>query len=98
MPVGPLIYVTKIGKHKVKLDVENKKQELSNDNSRALSMLEILERASAMDKPSQPLLGDAVSAKLSEQKPEKFRRRNRGIHTSVSRHGTQRHHYSAVTN
>jgi hypothetical protein len=52
VPVGSPIHVTKIGKHKVKLDVENRKQELSNDNSRALSMPEFVKRFVVPDDPS----------------------------------------------
>jgi hypothetical protein len=52
VPVGSPIHVTSIGKHKIKLDVENKKQVLVNDYSRAISMTEFLGRFVVAEDPS----------------------------------------------
>ncbi len=51
VPLGSPIDVTKIGKRKVKLDIENKKQELANDYSRAISMDEFLRRFVVQEDP-----------------------------------------------
>jgi hypothetical protein len=52
VPVGSPIHVTSVGKHKIKLDIENKKRVFVNDNSRALSMAEFVKRFVVSEDPS----------------------------------------------
>ena len=52
VPVGSPIHVTSVGKHKIKLDIENKKQVLMNDNSQGLSMPEFIKRFVVSEDPN----------------------------------------------
>lgn len=52
VPVGSPIHVTSVGKHKIKLDIENKKQVLMNDNSQGLSMPEFVKRFVVSEDPN----------------------------------------------
>jgi Cu/Ag efflux protein CusF len=52
VPVGSPIHVISVGKYKAKLDIENKKQVLINDNSQALSMPEFVKRFVVAEDPS----------------------------------------------
>jgi hypothetical protein len=51
--VGSPVHVSSVGKHKLKVDIENKKQQIANDYSREISMSEFLKRWVVTGDPSE---------------------------------------------
>jgi hypothetical protein len=52
VPIGSPVHVASVGKHKLKVDIENKKQQIVNDYSREISMQEFLKRWVVTGDPS----------------------------------------------